>query len=250
MISTIRKFKASLSPAYPLAVWGVALLLGASNLQAQGTRDLNRATISVSAAAPYFPPRVERDGARDRLWSLGEGNVILYDGRARTWAKTIVLHGGSAVGAPDSCAADLVVDVAGNVIVSSNIAPTLWRIDAKSLEVQRLDIVLDADNDKDVGFTGLLSTSRDRLYAISAIHGSLWRIDLNARRATKLEMANPLKGACALGFAPQPERVRGRLHVNMMPTLHLCASTRTAARRIDVTGLAQATLMNESCSPK
>ncbi len=169
---------------------------------------------------------------------------------ARTWTKTIVLRGWSSVSAQNSCAANIAVDVAGSVIVSSNIAPTLWRIDAKSLEVERLDIVLDADNDKDVGFTGLLSTSRDRLYAISAIHGSLWRIDLNARRGTKLEMANPLKGACALGFAPQPERVHARLHVDLMPALHLCASTRTAARRIDVTGLAQATLMNDSCSPK
>ncbi len=250
MMTTIRKLGATLSPTYTVAVCGIALLFGASSLRAQATRDLNRAATSVSAASTFFPPRVERDDARDRIWSLSEGEVLLYHGRARTWAKTIALRGWSSVGAQHSCAADIAVDVAGNVIVSSNIAPTLWRIDAKSLEAERLDIVLDADPDKDVGFTGLLSTSRDRLYAISAIHGSLWRIDLNARRATKLEMANPLNGACALGFAPQAERPRTLLHVDLMPTLHLCASTRTAARRINVTGLAQATLMKESCSAK
>ena len=150
MTTTIRKLGAGLSRAYTVAVCGVAFLFGASSLHAQATRDLNRAATSVSAASTFFPPRVERDDARDRIWSLSEGEVLLYHGRARTWAKTIALRGWSSVGAQHSCAADIAVDVAGNVIVSSNIAPTLWRIDAKSLEAERLDIVLDADHDKDV----------------------------------------------------------------------------------------------------
>ena len=142
------------------------------------------------------------------------------------------------------------MDVAGHVIVSSNIAPTLWRIHAESLDAERLDIALDADNDKDVGFTGLLSTSRDHVYAISAIHGSLWRIDLNARRGTKLQMALPLKGACALGFASKTEHGRSQFLAGLIPTLPFCVATITGARRLEVSGLTQATLSNEPISPK
>lgn len=99
-------------------------------------------------------------------------------------------------------------------------------------------------------FTGLLSTRRAHLYAISAIHGSHWRIDLNARRATKLQMAAPLKGTCALGLAIQDDIGRSSFHHGLAPPLHLCASTKSGPRRIEVTGLAQATGFDESCSPK
>lgn len=233
-----------------IAALGVALLLNAPNPHAQATRSLNGAATVFSGASAFFPPRVERDTARGRIWTLNEDMVLLYDGRTRTLVKKIALAGWSSVSEPNSCPADLAVDVAGHVIVSSNIAPTLWRINAETLDAERLDIALDADNDEDVGFTGLLSASRDSVYAVSAIHGSLWRIDLNSRRGTKLQMAMPLKGACALGFAPQTGLGRSHIHTGLAPTALLCASTMSGSRRIEISGLTQATLTHESCSTK
>ena len=250
MIFAIRKFKAGISPTRASLAWGIALLLNAAGLHAQATRSLSETAATVPGISAFFPPRVERDTARGRIWTLNEGTVLLYDGRTRTLAKKVALTGWSSVSDQHSCPADLAVDVAGHVIVSSNIAPTLWRINAETLDAERLEITLDADHDKDVGFTGLLSTSRDRLYAISAIHGSLWRIDLNSRRGTKLQMTIPLKGACALGLATKSEPGRLPLHAGLIPTLALCVATRTGARRIETSGLTQATLSHEPCAPK
>ena len=71
------------------------------------------------------------------------------------------------------------------------------------------------------------------------------------RRGTKLQMAAPLKGACALGFASKTGRHgRSQLLAGLIPTLPFCVATITGARRIEVSGLIQATLSNAPCAPK
>ena len=70
------------------------------------------------------------------------------------------------------------------------------------------------------------------------------------RRGTKLQMAAPLKGACALGFASKTGHGRSQLLAGLIPTLPFCVATITGARRIEVSGLIQATLSNAPCAPK
>ena len=96
-----------------IAALGVALLLNAPNPHAQATRSLNGAATVFSGASAFFPPRVERDTARGRIWTLNQDMVLLYDGRTRTLVKKIALAGWSSVSEPNSCPADLAVDVAG-----------------------------------------------------------------------------------------------------------------------------------------
>lgn len=228
----------------------VAALLNTGDLHSQASRTTRSAAPVFSEPMYFFPPRVEHDAARDRIWAINDGLVTLHDGRTRTLVRKIVLPDWSNVVDRHSCAPDLAVDSAGNVIVSSNIAPTVWRINAQGHEVERIDIVLDSDNDKDVGFTGLLSASPEYMFAVSAIHGSLWRIDLGSRRGIKLHMAVPVKGACALGFATRADVGPYRFHEGPVPRSLLCASTRNGGRRIEVTGLAQATLLDEPCARK
>ena len=231
-------------------VWVVAALPSAGRLHAQAPRATDSAATVSSETMDFFPPRVERDAVRDRIWAINGGAVMLYDGRTRTLVKKIELPDWTYVIDKYSCAPDLAVDWAGNVLVSSNVIPALWRIDAETLAVSRIDIVLDYDNEKDVGFTGLLSVSANDLFAISAIHGSLWRIDLRTRSGAKLDLAIPIKGACALGFANHTDVGPYRIYEGAAPRLLLCASTRNGLRQVEMTGLAQATRMEAPCPQK
>jgi hypothetical protein len=79
------------------------------------------------------------------------------------------------------------------------VVPTGWRIDPRSAEVTRHELALDADADKDVGFTGLTyAPDQGVFFAVSATYGSLWRIDPLLRRAQKIPVSAPLIDACGL----------------------------------------------------
>ena len=105
---------------------------------------------------------------------------------------------------PYSCAPDLVLDPSGAALVSSNIVPALWRIDPETFAVGRHDLALDSDTDKDVGFTGLaVAAEQGVLLAVSAIHGSLWRVDLRRNEAEKAQLSEPVRGACGLAIRPR-----------------------------------------------
>ena len=93
MLSAIREFRNGVSPARAFTTCAIALFLNASSLHAQTTRSLNAAATTVSDASVFFPPRVERDSARGRIWTLNEGTLLLYDGRTRTFVKKIGLAG-------------------------------------------------------------------------------------------------------------------------------------------------------------
>lgn len=73
--------------------------------------------------------------------------------------------------------------------MSSNVLPVLWRVDPQRFQVTRIALELDADIDKDVGFTALSFASDDVLIAAGATYASLWRLDLRSATASKL--ANP-----------------------------------------------------------
>ena len=63
--------------------------------------------------------------------------------------------------------------------------------------------------------------------------------------ATPLPAA-PIRGACALGFANRSNAGPYRGHEGAVPGLLFCASTRHGGKLIEVTGLTQASLLNDS----
>jgi hypothetical protein len=141
--------------------------------------------------------RIREDPERNRLWLLGRDHVSLHHNRSGELLQRILLPGWIYVGEQFGCPPDLAVDPSGAVLVTSNVLPVLWRIDPVQLEVTRLDIERDADQDKDMGFTGLAFTADGTVIAANAIHGTLWRIDLRAATARKVASYRPVRGACA-----------------------------------------------------
>jgi hypothetical protein len=147
--------------------------------------------------------RVKADLARGRRWELGWGAASAYDTASEQLIRRIRLPGASLSGARETCLPDMLLSRSGALIVSSNAQPSLWRISPSRFEVERFDIEVDSDKDKDFGFTGLAWGADEKvLYAVSAAMGTLWRIDLVSAKASKVELSAPIRGACGLALAP------------------------------------------------
>lgn len=157
--------------------------------------------MAASAAPGNQPPsaRVQLDPARDRVWSLTRDGVFLQDRAAPRKIVQVQLPGWQWAGTPYGCLPDLALGPRGEAVVTSDVLPTLWRIDPKTLAVSVHPLALDADMDKDVGFSGLAYSSEYGAYfAVSYAHGSLWRIDPLFRRAQKIPLSGPVPQACGL----------------------------------------------------
>ena len=139
--------------------------------------------------------------AADR-WFIEAGSLFLEQpGKPR---RAVELPGWHWAGEPYACAPDIAVGPRGEVVVTSNVLPVLWKIDPRTLAVSVHRLQLDADTDKDVGFSGLVYSERNGAYfAVSGLHGSLWRIDPLLRRAQKVGLSKPLRGACAVSVQRQ-----------------------------------------------
>jgi len=147
--------------------------------------------------------RSQADAARKRVWFLSRDGVFLHDvGTSRKVA--VPLPDWMWVGTDYSCLPDLALGPNGEAVITSNILPTLWRIDPETLAVSVHPLVLDADADKDVGFSGLVYSSLHKaFFAVSDLHGSLWRIDPLLRTASKITLSAPIPKACGLTVQPR-----------------------------------------------
>jgi hypothetical protein len=129
---------------------------------------------------------IRTDAERNRLWVLDQESLTLYDNLNGRRVRRITLPDWVLAGEGYACAPDVVLDRAGAVFVSSNVVPVVWRVDPQSFDVKRIELALDADTDKDVGFTGLSFAGDGVLVAAGATFGSLWRIDLAAASASRV----------------------------------------------------------------
>ncbi|MEO5676011.1 MAG: hypothetical protein ABIQ84_00560 [Usitatibacter sp.] len=140
---------------------------------------------AVEAASPML--RVKEDLARGTRWELGWGTVYVYDIATGRLLQSVSLQGANLSASRDTRLPDMVLSRSGALIVSSNAQPSLWRISPERFEVERFDVELDRDNDKDFGFSDLAWSADGReLHALSAATGSAWRIDLARGKATKV----------------------------------------------------------------
>ena len=148
--------------------------------------------------------RSQVDLARNRLWVLTPEGVFLFD-VSRPRRAAVPLPGWVWAGAPYGCLPDLALGPRGEAVVTSNVLPTLWRIDPDSLAVSVHALALDADTDKDVGFTGLVFSPRHGAYfAASPAHGSRWRIDTLLKTARKIPLSASNPQPCGLALRPLP----------------------------------------------
>jgi hypothetical protein len=173
----------------------------------------------VAANALAEPLRTVADTARNRTWVLGSDAVYLQDGIKQ---QRFELPGWVHASEGYACRPDLAVDAQGAAVVTSNVAPIVWRIDPRTAQVTQHELVLDADEGQEIGFTGLtFAADQGVFFAVSGTHGSLWRIDTLLRRAQKVPTSAPLRDGCGLAV----ERTKTRR------TLVLCVRGLPQSRR-------------------
>lgn len=156
--------------------------------------------VSLSAAAEPF--RYREQPERGRAWVIDANGLFLEQaGKPR---RAVTLPEWQWAGEPYACAPDVAIGPRGEAVVTSNVLPVLWKVDAETLAVSKHPLQLDADADKDVGFTAIVYSERHGAYfAVSGLHGSLWRIDPLLRRAQRIATGEPLRSGCAVSMQRQ-----------------------------------------------
>jgi len=124
------------------------------------------------------------DAARERsLWLMREG-VLIHSAAARP--KLVTLPDWIYAG-PPHCPPDLAVGPKGEIVVTSNVLPTLWRIDPETLAVTVHAITLDVDTDKDVGFAAVVYSPEQAAFLVySGVQRSVWKIDSGLKSGTRI----------------------------------------------------------------
>ena len=160
------------------------------------------AAVLVSSTAIADPARARSQPDRARVWVI-DGNGLFLE-EARKPRRAVMLPGWQWAGDAYACAPDIAIGPRGEAVVTSNVLPVVWKVDPETFAVSVHRLQLDADGDKDVGFSGLVYSERNGAYfAVSELHGSLWRIDPLLRRAQKIALAGPVRGACGVSIQRQ-----------------------------------------------
>jgi hypothetical protein len=158
----------------------------------------------AAASSGDEPTRYRVDAARHRAWLLTRDGVIV-DAAAAPAKVTVALPDWQWVAPPYGCLPDLAIGPNGEAVITSNVLPTLWRIDPETLAVSVHPLALDADLDKDVGFSRIAySPEHGAFFALGNYDGALWRIDPVLAAARKL--APQERPAVALGQRPAGAR--------------------------------------------
>lgn len=158
--------------------------------------------ISNVVAADGLPIlRFQKDAERDRGWILTRSGVRVFDFKTRQTTH-VPLPEWVWAGEEFTCLPDLALGPKGEALISSNVVPTLWRVDPVTLAVSRHELALDADTTKDVGFTGLAYSARQGAFFAVSHFGALWRIDPLLRRGQKIPLSAPIPKACGVAIRP------------------------------------------------
>jgi hypothetical protein len=181
------------------AVFLAATLALGGGCERGATSDVSREYAGSPTRGP-ISARYQVDAGRERVWWLTVDGVFINDARSAE-KRPVPLPGWTWVAEQWSCMPDLALGPRGEAIVTSNILPVLWKIDPDTLAVTEHPLVLDADTDKDVGFSGLTySAEHDAYFAVSGVQGSLWRIDPELKRGEKIALSMPIHNACRVAM--------------------------------------------------
>lgn len=209
--------------ATSLSIAVLSIALGGCDIDASA----RRSEALPAGAAPAPKLRYQVDSARNRVWSLTQDGVFLVE-LERPGRIALALPDWVAAHAQYGCMPDLALGPRGEAVITSNVLPTLWRIDPDTLVVSVHRPVLDADGDKDIGFSGLVySREHGAFFAASYGHGSLWRIDPRLERAQRVSTSAAVPGVCGLAVRARGPQYQGAKLAG------LCARTAQGGWRVD-----------------
>ena len=128
-------------------------------------------------------------------WLQQDGVVVAGPDRRRL----VTLPEWTRAGESHACPPALAVGPRGEILVTSNVLPSVWRIDPHTLKVTVHELELDSDRDKDVGFSTLQYSHAEKAwFAFSAALGSTWRIDPGLTQGKKIASKPDRRMTCAI----------------------------------------------------
>jgi hypothetical protein len=131
--------------------------------------------------------KLQVDAVRERIWILTRSGVDIYNFKTQKRTAQVSLPDWHWAGKPFGCSPDLALGPRGEALISSDVVPTIWRVDPATLAVSKHELALNEDADKDIGFSALAYSAEQGVWlAVSCFHGSLWRIDPSLRSAQKM----------------------------------------------------------------
>ena len=117
------------------------------------------------------------DTKNNRVWSLSADGLWLSE-PSRRQSIAVSLPGWNALNAQYSAPPAFTLGPNSELVVTSNVIATLWRIDAKSLAISAHPLLLNPNTEKEFGFYWLSYSPEEGAYfAYSEQLESLWRID-------------------------------------------------------------------------
>jgi len=132
----------------------------------------------------------QKDPARNRGWVLTQAGVFVIDFKLRRTLMHVSLPDWHWAGEPIGCTPALALGPKGEALVSSDVVPTLWRIDPETFALSRHELLLDGDSGKDVGFSRLAYSAQQATYiAVACARGTVWRVDSHLKRGRKVSFS-------------------------------------------------------------
>ena len=92
----------------------------------------------VRAAQPIM--RSRNDPARGRLWILTSDDVEVYDTAQRRKMAHLEIPGWHWVHLPFACPPGVALGPRGEIVITSNVSPTLWRVDPETFAMSRHNV--------------------------------------------------------------------------------------------------------------
>ena len=154
--------------------------------------------VALAAAWPCAAEdlRAKRVGPVSEVtgWLQQDGIVVRTPGRK----ELVILPDWTWAGESHACPPALAVGPLGEILVTSNVLASLWKIDPHTLNVTVHPLELDSDRDKDVGFSTLrYSPDEGAWLAFSAVHGTTWRIDAALTQGQRIASNPEWRTTCA-----------------------------------------------------
>ncbi|MEA3191916.1 MAG: hypothetical protein QOD26_249 [Betaproteobacteria bacterium] len=175
---------------------GIAAILASLTVVSLAGCERAAAPAAVPAATPVL--RHQADATREQIWLLTRDGVSVQV-RSRPGRTLVELPGWVWASGQWACPPDLALGPNGEAVVTSNVVPTLWKINPETLAVTVHPLQLDADLDKDIGFSELVySKDEGAFLAVSDTYGARWKIDAQLATARKVSGNAPLSNACRL----------------------------------------------------
>jgi hypothetical protein len=129
------------------------------------------------------------DDARKRVYVLVHDGVDVLEPSTRRKVAHITLPGWIWVGEKYSCPPDIALAPEGDILVTSNVVPVIWRIEHQTLATTRHELALEQDTDRDIGFTRLRWSQNLRTFVATTDLGARWHIDHSLSNAQKVSNA-------------------------------------------------------------